>query len=128
MLINATCFKQFNESSFVNELLSSGILEVETLDDPNIALAHLTSILKCTLHKHTPIKRKKVKLSKQPEWITDTILDAIKQCDYWFRKKDFNQYRKCRNLYNSMIKNAKKNYFNNAITEMKNKLITNRIS
>jgi len=38
------CFKQFNESSFVNELLSSGILEVETLNDSNIALAHLTSI------------------------------------------------------------------------------------
>ena len=99
------CFKQFNESSFVNELLSSGILEVETLDDPNIALAHLTSILKCTLDKHAPIKRKKVKLSKQPEWITDTILDAKIQRDYWFRK-DFNQYRKCRNLYNSMITNA----------------------
>jgi len=40
-------------------LLSSGISEVETLDDPNIGLAHLTSILNCTL--------KKVKLSKQPE-------------------------------------------------------------
>jgi len=37
--------KQLNKSSFVNELLSSGILKVETLDDPNIALAHLTSIL-----------------------------------------------------------------------------------
>jgi len=40
-------------------LLSSGISEVETLDDPNICLAHLTSFLNCTL--------KKVKLSKQPE-------------------------------------------------------------
>ena len=29
------CFKQFNESSFVNELLSPGIIEVETLDDPS---------------------------------------------------------------------------------------------
>ena len=87
-------------------LLSSGISEVETLDDPNIGLAHLTSILNCTL--------KKVKLSKQPEQITDTILDAKKRRDYWFRK-DFNQYRKCRNMYNSMIKDAKKNYFNNAI-------------
>jgi len=81
-----------------------------TLDDPNIALAHLTSILKCTLDKRAPIKRKKVKLSKQPEWITDTILDAKIQRDYWFRK-DFNQYRKCRNLYNSMITNAKKKLF-----------------
>ena len=69
-------FKQFNDSSFVNKLLSSGILEVETVDDPNIAIAHLTSILKCTLDRHAPIKRKKVKLSKQPEWITDTILNA----------------------------------------------------
>ena len=121
------CFKKFNESSFVNKLLSSGIIEVETLDDPNIALAHLTSILKCTLDKYAPIKRKKVKISKQPKWITDTILDAKKQRDYLFRN-DFKQYRKWRNVYNSMIKNAKKNYFNNAITEMKNKLITNRIS
>jgi len=72
------CFKQFNESSFVNELLSSGILEVEALDNPNIALAHLTSILNCTRDKHAPINRKKVKLSKQPEWITDPILDAKK--------------------------------------------------
>ena len=70
------CFKQFNESSFVNELLSSGILEVETLDDPNIALAHLTSILNCTLDNHAPIKRKKEKISKKPEWITDTILET----------------------------------------------------
>jgi len=53
-----TCFKQFNESLFANELLSFGILEVETLDDPNIALAHLTSILKCTLDKQAPIIRK----------------------------------------------------------------------
>ena len=81
------CFKQFNESSFVNKLLSFGILEVETLDDPNIALAHLTSVLKCTLDKHALIKRKKVKLPKQPEWITNTILDAKKQREYWFRKK-----------------------------------------
>jgi len=33
-------------------------------------------------------------------------------------KKDFNQCRKCRNMYNSLIKNAKKNYFNNAIKQM----------
>ena len=78
----------------------------------------LASFLKCTLDKHAPIKRKKVNLSKQPEWITDTILDARKQRDYWF-KKDFNQYRKCRNIYNSMIKKqTKKNYFNNAIKQM----------
>ena len=33
--ITYRCFKQFNENSFVNQLLSSGILEVGTLDDPN---------------------------------------------------------------------------------------------
>ena len=48
--------------------------------------------LQCTLDRHAPIKRKKVKIFKHLEWITDTILDARKQRDYWFRK-NFNQYK-----------------------------------
>jgi len=66
-------------------------------------------ILKCTLDKHAPKKESK-HLKKN-----DTIFETKKQLDHWFRKEDFNQYRKCRNMYNSMIKNAKENYFNNAI-------------
>ena len=59
----------------------------------------VTEKSECALDKHgSPIPS--LKLKKTP--------------DYWFRKKDFNQYRKCRNMYNSMIKNAKENYFNNA--------------
>jgi len=72
-VIKYRSFSNFDEDKFQNELLCSGLENIESLTNPNDALNMFYSILNRVLSKHAPIKEKRVKREHQPDWFSDEI-------------------------------------------------------
>ena len=75
------CFKNFEEEIFLSEL--SNVLQSVsvTATDSNQNFTRWTQVFMSILDKHAPFKTKRVKESKQPEWINDYIKAAIRLRD-----------------------------------------------
>lgn len=68
------------------------------------------------LSKHAPMKEKRVRKRFQPDWFNSEITEAIRQRN----KAKFSEpsmYRQARNNVTRLLRNAKRNYFHNAITK-----------
>ena len=50
------------------------------------------------LDSHSPVKRKRVKYSTVPDWITEEIRFAMKERDLYAQRGDHPNWRKKRNL------------------------------
>ena len=72
-VIKYRMMKKFNEEHFQYDLLNSGLEFLETVINPNQSLELLYSILNNVLHKHAPMRIKRVKREHQPDWFTDEI-------------------------------------------------------
>ena len=70
------------------------------------------------LNKHAPLKTKRVKRNNQPAWMNDDIKVAITQRDNNHYNQNWNQYKYWRNK-TTLIRSAKKDFFNRTITENK---------
>ena len=66
-------FKNFNEQQFHRDLMFSELHNVETINNPEKGLGIFYDILTSILDKHAPIKEKRIKYDKQPEWLTNEI-------------------------------------------------------
>ncbi len=69
---------------------------------------------------HAPIKEKRIKRDRQPDWFTDEIKSLIYAGDRFHKSKNVHQYKILRNRIFSMIKKNKKEFFNKAVSENKN--------
>ena len=58
-----------------------------------------------------------VKRETQPDWYTDDIKTATKIEMKVIRKKDWHNYKYCRNKCNHLKRQAKKHFFENAISK-----------
>lgn len=110
-------FKNFNELMFQYDLLSSNMDCIETIEDPNIALNHLSSLIRETVARHAPFKEKRIKHDFQPKWFTDDIKKMIFERDKCHKNKQFEKYKVLRNKVTAAIRKSKRNFFNNAINE-----------
>ncbi|VDI31632.1 ATP-dependent DNA helicase 2 subunit 2 [Mytilus galloprovincialis] len=70
--------------------------------------------------KHAPVVTKRIKNKYQPEWFTDEICKSAHQRDYYHKNKDTDNYKKYRNLTNTLIRSSKSKYFMEAINNDKN--------
>ena len=66
-----------------------------------------------------PLKTKRVKRNNQSGWMNDDIKVAITQRDNNHYNQNWNQYKYWQNKTTSLIRSAKKDIFNRAITENK---------
>ena len=96
--------KNFNEQQFHRDLLLSELHNVETIDNPERGLCMFYDILTSILDKHAPIKEKRIKYDKQPEWLTKEIKEAMLKRNHLHKQKLFNEYKIQRNKTLSMIK------------------------
>ena len=67
--------------------------------------------------KNAPIKEKRVKRAKKSAWLTEKITAAQKNRDYYHKKQDWENFKLWRNKTKSLIRTAKKAFFENAINE-----------
>ena len=82
-------------------------------NDPREALAFWYDAFLPVVNKHAPLRQKRVKYPKLPPWLTKdmALRDKLK------RDKLFDLYKKQRNKESTLVRTAKKNYFNKLIAD-----------
>ena len=72
-----------------------------------------------SLDKHAPVKQKRVKVYRQPEWYNSNIIECRNLRDFYHRQKDWINYRYWRNKATSCTRKSKTKYFTTAISQNK---------
>ena len=86
-------------------------------NDPSEALAFWYDAFLPVVNKHAPLRRKRVKHPKLPPWLTKDIIQAMVLRDKLKRDKLSDLYKKQRNKVSTLVRIAKKNYFNKLTTD-----------
>ena len=110
MTINYRSFKDFDPTRFVDDLTRVPWHELSVLDtDPDAALETFELLFNEVVNDHAPLQEKRVKLLRQPPWMTPQILSAMRERDLLLKRaiktsrkrnrnsKEWNCYRKVRN-------------------------------
>ena len=69
------------------------------------------------LNKHAPIKEKRVPRTNKYTWLNEEITTAQKNRAFYHKKQDWEHFKLWRNKTKSLIRTAKKAFFENAINE-----------
>ena len=119
--ISYRSFKKFDEAKFINDLQAVPWDLMKLFDDTDDILAAWTDLFLEVVDKNKPIKSHRVKYKTQPEWLSPDILDAMKTRDRHKSLGNENDYKYWRNKVNKLIKEGKKNQYQNFIENSKNK-------
>lgn len=115
--ITYRCFKNFNRHMFLTDLSLANFHLVSDCIDPENAASLFIGTLLSVVDKHAPIRRKRVKCSTIPNWMTKEIITAMQLRDSLKENKQFDDYKKQRNVVSALVKLAKKNYFQKLIRD-----------
>ena len=109
-------YRQFDRVAFRKALLDLDWNVFYGLTDPEEAWSFILKGVSLVLDKMCPIREFKVK-NFRPNWVTNELLEQIKDRDYFYRKAklsgdrdDWNIARYLRNTTNSNIRKAKREY------------------
>ena len=64
---------------------------------------------------HAPLRKKRVKHPKLPLWLTRDVITAMAVRDRLKKEKRFEDFKKQRNKVKSLVRSAKKSYFDKLI-------------
>ena len=112
-------FKNFNEVDFLSDLthdLDTFFNDQETVDTD---MTVFSSLLINSLDKHAPIKSKRVKTKRLPDWFTTDIRKMQKLRDRCKRLKQWAEYKTYRNKTRQLIRASKRKYFAESISKSK---------
>ena len=112
-------YKHFDENKFISDIandLDAFAADKSSIDeDLNIWYSFLLK----HLNNHAPIKSKRVKSKRMPDWFTPDIIQMQSLRDKTKRLKQWSDHRKFRNKTKQLIRQAKRKYFSNSITNSK---------
>ena len=112
-------YKHFDENKFISDIandLDEFAADKSSIDeDLNIWYSFLLK----HLNNHAPIKSKRVKSKRMPDWFTPDIIQMQSLRDKTKRLKQWSDHRKYRNKTKQLIRQAKRKYFSNSITNSK---------
>ena len=114
-------FKNFNETHFLQDLATDLGSFSDILVDSDINEACFTWIktIQHQLDHHAPVKSRRVKYKRLPEWSNQEILTTRKLRDISKRHGNWPDYKKYRNKTKTLIRQAKKHHFSEAVTNLK---------
>ena len=119
-------YRNYNKDLFTSKLLAIDWDSYYELDSPGQAWDFLLKSLEVILDEMCPVRTFKVK-NYRPDWITNELLEQIKDRDYFYKKakklddKDsWNIAKHLRNATNSNIRQAKKEFILNELKENEN--------
>jgi hypothetical protein len=101
----------FNQEVFLQDLKHVPWNLVEIFDDPNDALGVWMHLFFEVLDQHVPLKERRVKSAKLPEWWSTDIADAIKLRDSTNKLQDPEMFKTRRKDVTKKINQAKQDYF-----------------
>ena len=114
-IINYRNTKTFDEEQFLNDLNNQPWSVIDIFDDANDALDYFFDIFNSVLSTHAPQKQKRVKRQKQPNWINEETLMAMKIRDQFKEAKNNTQYALWRNKVKTLIRKAKAKSYSDSI-------------
>ena len=112
--------KDFNDTTFLDDLSNQPWNTIDIFDNPNDSLNFFSDIFLSVLNTHAPLKHRRVKHSNQPGWLNEDIKKAMKIRDNAKTIGDTTQYRHWRNHVKHHILLAKKQFYTNTINISKN--------
>ena len=77
------------------------------------------SAIKGLLDHHAPLKTRRVKSKRLPEWFSEEILESRKQRDRNKQIGNWSEYRRYRNKTQDLIRRAKKQHFTDSVSNLK---------
>ena len=108
-------FKRFNTDAFLFDLSCAPFCDVYKFDNPDDALSVWYDIIMPIINVHAPLRKKRVKHPKLPPWLTRDVITAMAVCDHLKKEKRFEDFKKQRNKVKSLVRSAKKFYFDKLI-------------
>ena len=113
--IESRSFKNFKEEDFLIDLSLCNFTQIYKENDPNRALKLFYDIFIPLLDKHAPIIKRRIKHRIKPGWLTDEIITEMDIRDKLSKDKSTPEYKKQRNKVTTLVRKAKKTYFNKLI-------------
>jgi hypothetical protein len=117
--ISFRSFKHFDHNRFLCALSSVPFHEIHNYTDPDQALEKWYQLFLTALDAHAPIKVRRVKHSKLPQWLTPDIIQAMKQRDQLKKSKNFAEYKRQRNKIKNMVRDSRRAFFNKLVETSK---------
>ncbi|CAC5416564.1 unnamed protein product [Mytilus coruscus] len=77
--IRYRCFKNFDENNFLGDLNKTSFTQIEQIIDVQSATAMWYQLFLSVINNHAPIKMKRIKHVRQPDWLTDEVKEAQKK-------------------------------------------------
>ena len=112
-------FKNFSSSSFLDDLREIDFSEVMNCDNPDEAAELFLQLLLVVIDKHAPVKKRRVKQTVIPGWLTENIKEEMKIRDEIKKKHGkCDAYKKCRNKVTELIRKSKKAYFDKLASDI----------
>ena len=109
-------YRKYEKERFQNELRSADWDEYYRSDNPEKAWDFLFEQITTVLDKMCPLRKFKIK-NYRPEWMSDELIEQIKDRDYFYRKAKkeggedaWNIAKYLRNTTNSNIRQAKRDF------------------
>ncbi|VDI73723.1 Hypothetical predicted protein [Mytilus galloprovincialis] len=117
--IRYRCFKNFNENKFLEDLNKTNFAQIEQISDIQSATDMWYKLFLSVINRHAPVKVKRIKHIRQPDWLTDEIKDAQNKRNYYQSKRDWEKFRYWRNKCTKLIEKSKQSFFKQAIENNK---------
>ena len=117
--IHYRCYKRFNEDNFLNELSDSLNTFSISQTDSNHNLESISQILINVLNHHAPLRSKRVKRDKQPDWINEDIKEAGRNRHINHKLKNWKLYKFWQNKTNAPIRSPKTDISQNQLQKIK---------
>ena len=125
-VINYFDFKNLNTDALLDDLRNSPWDSAFVFDDVDDILNALELVLNQAVKEHIPLKQKRVKKSKQPDWLNNSIINAITQRDKELREarksnnpNNWAKYKRTKCFVTNLIRKSKRNYFQESIDKNK---------
>ena len=112
-------FRQLNPEQLNQDLYNAPWTSYRS-DSVNEALQSFMETFTTIINKHIPLVTKRVKRIKQPGWLTEDILEAIKLRDSAMKKRKHRAYKHYRNKVTKLINEAKTNYYKDYVENNNN--------
>ena len=103
--------KNFNKDAFFADLYVTPFSNVSAYDNPDEALSEWYRLFLGVLDRHAPLREKRVKQEKFPQWLNRDIIEAMALRDSLKRDKDFVAFKQQRNKVRYLIREAQKKHF-----------------
>jgi len=109
-------FKHFSYDAYLRDLSFINFNQIMSCINPDEAADLFMKLLLSVVDLHAPLKKKRVKHSTLPNWMTQELRDAMRLRDSLKKSKKWDEYKKQRNKISELVKKAKKLYFKKLVS------------